>query len=86
MVLVFGEKFLVEDILGLPLTFRRNFARLTLPRRWRQYVPPKRGLTFNGLHVVIPQKKVLFIMTAVRISDPTTAGWFPNLNFLFVVG
>jgi hypothetical protein len=25
------------------------------PRRWRQYVPPKRRLTFNGIHRIIPQ-------------------------------
>jgi hypothetical protein len=36
-------------------------ARLILrPRRWRRYVPPKRRLTFNGLHGVISQKIVLF--------------------------
>jgi hypothetical protein len=48
------------------------FARLTLrPWRWRRYVPPKRRLTFNGLHGVISRKIVLFITTAVRTSDPT---------------
>jgi hypothetical protein len=35
--------------------------------RWRQYVPPKRELTFTGLHGVISQK----IVTAVRTSNPT---------------
>jgi hypothetical protein len=33
-------------------------------------VPPKRRLTFNGLHGVISQKIVLFITTAVRTSNP----------------
>jgi hypothetical protein len=37
-------------------------------------VPPKRRLTFNGLHGVISQKIELFITTAVRTSNPT------NLN------
>jgi hypothetical protein len=36
-----------------------NRARLILPPwRWRRYVPPKRRLTFNGLHGVISQKVV----------------------------
>jgi hypothetical protein len=34
-------------------------------------VTPKRRLTLNGLHDVIPQKIVLFITTAVRTSNPT---------------
>jgi hypothetical protein len=38
--------------------------------RWRQYVPPKRRLTLNGLHGVMSQKMVLFITTAVRTSNP----------------
>jgi hypothetical protein len=38
--------------------------------RWRRHVPPKRRLTFNGLHSVISQKVELFITTAVRTSDP----------------
>jgi hypothetical protein len=34
-------------------------------------VPPKLRLTLNGLHGVISQKMVLFIITAVRTSNPT---------------
>jgi hypothetical protein len=34
------------------------------------YFPPKRRLTFNGLHGVISQKVVLFITIAVRTSNP----------------
>jgi hypothetical protein len=34
-------------------------------------LPPKRRLTFNGLHGVISQKTVLFVSTAVRTSGPT---------------
>jgi hypothetical protein len=30
------------------------------PWRWRQYFPPKRWLTLNGLHSVISQRTVLF--------------------------
>jgi hypothetical protein len=43
--------------------------------RRRQYVPPKRRLTFNGLHRVNSQK-ILFITTAVRPSNP--AKWIPK--------
>jgi hypothetical protein len=48
--------------------FSRSFlARLILrPWRWRRYIPPKRLLTFNGLHGVISQKTVLYVATAVR--------------------
>jgi hypothetical protein len=42
-----------------------------MPWRWRRYVPPKRPLTFNGLHGVISQNVVLFITTAVRTCIPT---------------
>jgi hypothetical protein len=42
------------------------------PWRWRLYVPPKRWLKLNGLHSVISQKMILFITTAVKISNPTT--------------
>jgi hypothetical protein len=41
------------------------------PWRWRQYVPLKHWLTFNGLHGVISQKIVLFITTAMITSNPT---------------
>jgi hypothetical protein len=34
-------------------------------------VPPKRRLTFNGLHGVIAQKIQIFITTGVRTSNPT---------------
>jgi hypothetical protein len=36
----------------------------------RRCVPPKRRLTFSGLHGVIPQEIVLFITTAVSTSNP----------------
>jgi hypothetical protein len=36
---------------------RSFLTRLILrPRRWRRYVPPKRWLTFNGLHGIVSQK------------------------------
>jgi hypothetical protein len=54
----------------------------SLPWRWRRYVPPKRQLTFNGLHGVISQKTVLFITTAVRTSNPT----FGIVGLRFEVG
>jgi hypothetical protein len=31
-------------------------------QRWRQYVPPKRRLTLNRLHIVISQKMVRFFL------------------------
>jgi hypothetical protein len=47
-------------------------ARLILrPWRWNRRVIPKCLLLFNGLHGVISQKIVLFIITAVRTSYPT---------------
>jgi hypothetical protein len=54
-------------------TFRRA---MLLPSsgseyKTRRHVPPKRRLTFNGLHGVISQKTELFITTAVRTSNPT---------------
>jgi hypothetical protein len=38
------------------LLSRWYLARLIQPWRWRQYVPPKSRLTFNGIHGVIFQK------------------------------
>jgi hypothetical protein len=39
-------------------------------------VPPKRLLTFKGLHSVISQKIELFITTAVGTSNPTSFNFF----------
>jgi hypothetical protein len=36
--------------------------------RWRLHVPPKRQLTFTGLHGFIPQKTESFITTAVILN------------------
>jgi hypothetical protein len=52
------------------------------PWRWKQYVPPKRRLTLNGLHGVISQKMVRFITTAVRTSNPTS---LQGVTFLHIV-
>jgi hypothetical protein len=38
-------------------------------------VPPKRRLTFNGLHSVISQKIKLFITTVLITSNPTSLHW-----------
>jgi hypothetical protein len=47
-------------------------ARLILQSwRWSWYVPPKRRLNLNGPHGVISLKIECFIITAVRISNPT---------------
>jgi hypothetical protein len=51
---------------------KRKTQKLILrPWRWRRYVPPKRQLTFNGLHGIVSQKIEVFITTAVRTSNPT---------------
>jgi hypothetical protein len=42
------------------------------PWRWRRYLPPKRRLTLNGLQDVVSQKMALFIIIAVRTSNPIT--------------
>jgi hypothetical protein len=55
----FGGKYR----LCLPPVSRWFLARLILwPWRWKQCVPPKRLLTLNGLHGVISQKIVLFVI------------------------
>jgi hypothetical protein len=36
----------------------------------RRYVPPKSLLTFNGLHITIPQKIYIFTVTAVGTANP----------------
>jgi hypothetical protein len=43
------------------------------PRRWRGHVPLKCQLDFNVLHGFISQKTELFITTAFRTSNPTSA-------------
>jgi hypothetical protein len=55
--------------------------------RWRCHVPPKRRLTFNSVHDVIPQRIELFITTGVRTSNPTTLllpkyAWFASDNIV----
>jgi hypothetical protein len=45
------------------------------PCRWRRHVPPKRWLTFKGLHGVISQEVELYITTAVRTSNSTNFLW-----------
>jgi hypothetical protein len=60
------------------LKINRRFGgkcrHLLRPWRWRRHFPPKCRLTFNWLHGVISQKIELFITTAVRTSNPTSAG------------
>jgi hypothetical protein len=41
--------------------------------RWRWHVPPKRRLTFNGVRGVMSQKIEVFITTAVKTSNLTSA-------------
>jgi hypothetical protein len=38
--------------------------------KWRQHVPPKHRLTFNGIHGITSQTTEPFITTAVRTSNP----------------
>jgi hypothetical protein len=58
------------------VTMRWYLARFIRPWRWRRYVPPKRGLSFNGQHGVI------YRMT-VRTSNPTQDDFF---NFHRLLG
>jgi hypothetical protein len=59
----------------LDITFAFTYAFLLglffVSWRWRRYVPPKRHLTFNGLHGVMSEETEIFITTAVRTSNPT---------------
>jgi hypothetical protein len=54
----------------------RWFLAWLIFRSWRRrrHVPPKRRLTFNGLHGVISQKTEPFITTALRTSNTTLIG------------
>jgi hypothetical protein len=51
---------------------------ILLPWRWRRYIPPKRRLTSNGLHVVISQKVLLLCrqntILLTWISQPFLGG------------
>jgi hypothetical protein len=42
-----------------------------------KYVPPKRRLVYNGLHVITSQKTELFITTIVRTSNPVRTSFIP---------
>jgi hypothetical protein len=46
-------------------------------------VPPKRRLTFNGLHGTISQMIGLFIATTVRTSNPTNENSLENFQTKF---
>jgi hypothetical protein len=60
---------------------------ILLPWRWRWYVPPKRRLTFNGLHGVISQKILLFfeavILVIVNIANSGTCDLFSAISRWF---
>jgi hypothetical protein len=68
---------------GLATCFHAGFLLSLFFRPWRlrRYVPPKRRWTLNGLHRVISQKVVLFITTAVRISNHTRLHTLPVTFF-----
>jgi hypothetical protein len=63
------------------------FSRLFLARlillswRWRRHVPPKRWLTFNGLHGVISQKIELLILHVLTKYENE---YFPRNKMIFV--
>jgi hypothetical protein len=55
-----------------PMKVNRLFSRTLLccliysrPWRWRRHIPPKRRLTFNGLHGIVSQKIELFTKWAI---------------------
>jgi hypothetical protein len=57
----------VSESSACHLLSRWFLAHLIFPHwRWRRYVPPKRWLTFNGLHSVISQKMVLFVKGCIH--------------------
>jgi hypothetical protein len=54
-----------------PLKVNWSFGKRILNSEVGGDVPPKRLLTFNGLHGVISQKAAFFTTTAERTSNPT---------------
>jgi hypothetical protein len=48
-----------------------SYLAYSLTLIWERHVPPKRRITFNGLHGVISQKVQAILTTAVRSSDRT---------------
>jgi hypothetical protein len=44
------------------------------PRWWKQDIPPKRRLTFNGMHLIISQNIELFVTTAVSALSIAISG------------
>jgi hypothetical protein len=67
---LYDPKFLTVNYSACHLLSHSYLVRLIQPWRCRRYVPPKCWLTFSGLHGIISQKIVLFIITAVRTSNP----------------
>jgi hypothetical protein len=59
-------------IIGVEVWFL-SLHSYSSPLKIEATFPPKRRLTFNGLHSVIPQKVELFITTTVRTSDHTVS-------------
>jgi hypothetical protein len=70
-IFICPSDFIEEFFLLLVTCFRLLAWIILRPWRWRRHVPPKRRLTFNGLHGVMSQKIGLFLTTALRTSDPT---------------
>jgi hypothetical protein len=50
-------------------------SRISLPWRWRQYIPPKRRFT-QHLPGATSQNTALFIVTTVTTSNPTWINYF----------
>jgi hypothetical protein len=73
MVLMWPNIFIEGFYLMLATCFTLVSCLVFLrPWRWKRHVPPKRQLTFMGLHGVISQKIKLFINTVLRSSIPTS--------------
>jgi hypothetical protein len=74
---LYNPKFWLADCSTCHVLSRWFLARLILwPWRWKRYVPPKRGLIFNGLHGVISKKIVLFIAVSLFCSLYTNISSF----------
>jgi hypothetical protein len=66
------------------LLSRQFLARIILRLwRWRRLVPPKRRLTFNGLHGVISRKKDLFVSYFIFVANKIRGvpwWWYSELS------
>jgi hypothetical protein len=85
IVLRSQREFDLGRSLDLPPAFMLVSSLVYSTLKLEAIFPPKRRLTFNGLHDVISQKIVIFITTAVRTSNPAYCTLFSTF-FFFLFG